>query len=71
MHVITMRSPKQHILDMTESSPELLSGQDEIVYPQYLRRVPQGMICDILLIQGNENIGEEVIDHFLYASIQT
>ena len=42
-----------------------------IIYPQYLRRLTQGMRCNEILGRGNRNIREGVPDDFLYTSLLT
>ena len=55
---------KRHILDTTWSSRGWLCDQNEIIHPQYLRKLTQGMRCDEILVQGSRNIEEGVPDDF-------
>ena len=59
--IMTYESPatgyrKCYILDRTWSSRRWLCDQDEIISPQYLRRLTQWMRCNEILGQGSGNI---------------
>ena len=63
-------SLKCHILDTTWSPWRWLCGQDGIVHPRYLRKLTQGMGCDVILGQGSKNIWG-VLDDFLHVLVLT
>ena len=62
---LAMRFLDHHILDMAWSPRRWFCDQDEIVSPQYLSRLTQGMRCDEILDQSSENI-REVPNDFLH-----